>query len=386
MTQLVLLEPQDSIAWSPFLGVRPIAELRAGVWKIRERWEAALELETVAFSGAIQGFNEFDESRAPVELDAGRKIVVVRSDFVPLAQWAAGFDDSVALVHGGELVGWIMNQDEDPAKLPTAEVAGLWLRGAFDLVTALDKLAGPDCDAFLDRPSDPLPPQSIVQGDPSRIRILGAEVEPGVVFDVRHGAVIIEQGAEVRNGTRLEGPCYVGTGTRVVGQTTLVLERAAANLGPAGFLRLMLGYNHNRTKATQVVPNPEELGNQSETLFGRVERARIEEGQPRDNVLASASYDWKRLGVVLRTHNRNAACRNCVELELGIRVRVPGGPVLPKQFVELTAPDVARAARGLGIAGSEFGPEKQLEAGQTFGAGKDQLDAGGEQVGEAEGR
>ena len=217
MTQLVLLEPQDSIAWSPFLGVRPIAELRAGVWKIRERWEAALELETVAFSGAIQGFNEFDESRAPVELDAGRKIVVVRSDFVPLAQWAAGFDDSVALVHGGELVGWIMNQDEDPAKLPTAEVAGLWLRGAFDLVTALDKLAGPDCDAFLDRPSDPLPPQSIVLGDPSRIRILGAEVEPGVVFDVRHGAVVIEQGAEVRNGTRLEGPCYVGTGTRVVG-------------------------------------------------------------------------------------------------------------------------------------------------------------------------
>ena len=194
MTQLVLLEPQDSIAWSPFLGVRPIAELRAGVWKIRERWEAALELETVAFSGAIQGFNEFDESRAPVELDAGRKIVVVRSDFVPLAQWAAGFDDSVALVHGGELVGWIMNQDEDPAKLPTAEVTGLWLRGAFDLVTALDKLAGPDCDAFLDRPSDPLPPQSIVLGDPSRIRILGAEVEPGVVFDVRHGAVIIEQG------------------------------------------------------------------------------------------------------------------------------------------------------------------------------------------------
>jgi len=40
---LHLLEPDaPGAAWAPFAGVRPIAELRAGVWKIRERWEAAL--------------------------------------------------------------------------------------------------------------------------------------------------------------------------------------------------------------------------------------------------------------------------------------------------------------------------------------------------------
>jgi UDP-N-acetylglucosamine diphosphorylase/glucosamine-1-phosphate N-acetyltransferase len=38
-----------------------------------------------------------------------------------------------------------------------------------------------------------------------------------VVFDVRGGAVVIEEGAEVRSGTRLEGPTYVGSGTRVLG-------------------------------------------------------------------------------------------------------------------------------------------------------------------------
>ena len=42
-------------------------------------------------------------------------------------------------------------------------------------------------------------------------------VEPGVVFDVRQGAVVVDQGAEIRSGTRLEGPTYVGPGTRVLG-------------------------------------------------------------------------------------------------------------------------------------------------------------------------
>lgn len=41
---LVLLEPADpGPEWQPFRGVRPVAELRAGIWKVRERWEAALD-------------------------------------------------------------------------------------------------------------------------------------------------------------------------------------------------------------------------------------------------------------------------------------------------------------------------------------------------------
>ena len=43
VTALYLLEPTTpGAAWAPFAGVRPIAELRAGLWRIRERWEAAL--------------------------------------------------------------------------------------------------------------------------------------------------------------------------------------------------------------------------------------------------------------------------------------------------------------------------------------------------------
>ena len=57
---LHLLEPEaPGATWAPFAGVRPIAELRAGVWKVRERWEAALDLDTSAIMGAhVAGFHE----------------------------------------------------------------------------------------------------------------------------------------------------------------------------------------------------------------------------------------------------------------------------------------------------------------------------------------
>jgi len=38
-----------------------------------------------------------------------------------------------------------------------------------------------------------------------------------VVFDVRPGPVVLEKGAEVRSGTRIEGPTFVGADTRILG-------------------------------------------------------------------------------------------------------------------------------------------------------------------------
>jgi hypothetical protein len=59
-TPLFLLEPADpGAAWAPFAGVRPLAELRAGVWRIRERWEAILGSEAAGILGDhVAGFHE----------------------------------------------------------------------------------------------------------------------------------------------------------------------------------------------------------------------------------------------------------------------------------------------------------------------------------------
>src|SRR5207247_2371089 len=86
----------------------------------------------------------------------------------------------------------------------------------YDLVPALEQLLPDDLRALLGD-SDPLPPGSTVLGDPAAIALRDAAVEPGVVFDVRNGPVVLESGAEVRAGARLEGPLWVGANAHVLG-------------------------------------------------------------------------------------------------------------------------------------------------------------------------
>lgn len=218
---LVLLEPGDALAWAPFHGARPVCELRAGLWRIRERWEAVLGVATSAIIGESSlGFIEIDtpESRSAEGLRG--PLIVARSDFAPAGTRMSLGAGIRRLTSAGVTVAWIV-PDGEPwhADLPGAsqEIDGILLRGSFDLVTALEQLLEHDCADFLTGVTDLLPGHTTVLGDVGRVRSSGADIEPGVVFDVRHGVIVIDQGAEVRSGTRLEGPCYVGAGARVLG-------------------------------------------------------------------------------------------------------------------------------------------------------------------------
>lgn len=222
MSGLYLLEPADpGPEWVPFAGARPIAELRAGAWLIRERWEAAVGLDTVAVLGThVEGFNE--PGAAPVH--AGARIdgpaIVALSAFAPSG---ARIDPGEAhrVTHQGATVAWVVPAGESwqgPHDRGTAiEIEGLPLRGAYDLVTALEVLLPADCADFIGSSTSAVPEGSLVLGDPARIITRGALVEPGVVFDVRAGAIVLEEGVEVRHGTRLEGPVYAGASTRILG-------------------------------------------------------------------------------------------------------------------------------------------------------------------------
>jgi iron complex outermembrane receptor protein len=71
-----------------------------------------------------------------------------------------------------------------------------------------------------------------------------------------------------------------------------VVVNYGLDLGGAGTLRVTGGYNGTNNEVTRVTPTPPELSTQSEALFGRVERGRIEVGQPKNNILTS--FDWSR--------------------------------------------------------------------------------------------
>lgn len=220
MTDLFFLEPADTAAWAPFASARPVAELRAGAWLIRERWEAALGLHASAIlSEALLGFVDVDSPSVLPPSGAIGPAIVARSDVVP-PRAALSFSTR-RLTSGGETIAWRLESGErwegPDERGDAAEVSALVLPGAWGLIDALEQLLGSDCLEFTAAPADPVPSGSIVLGDPSRVVCLDATVEPGVVFDTRKGAVILTEGVEVRSGTRLEGPLFAGPHSFLLG-------------------------------------------------------------------------------------------------------------------------------------------------------------------------
>ena len=72
--------------------------------------------------------------------------------------------------------------------------------------------------------------------------------------------------------------------------------------------KLTCGYNHNTVKVTHVDSTPANLKAFQENLFGRVERTRIEKGNPRDNLFVSVNYSIGGLGL-RRECSGTARCR-----------------------------------------------------------------------------
>jgi iron complex outermembrane recepter protein len=72
-------------------------------------------------------------------------------------------------------------------------------------------------------------------------------------------------------------------------------------IGASSTLRLTGGYNYNVNRVLRVAPTPAALSAFQETLFDRVERARIEVGQPRNNLYLSGVFNYQDLGFTVRT-------------------------------------------------------------------------------------
>ena len=222
MTDLYLLEPVDVDPWFPYGDSRPICELRAGAWLIRERWEAIVDSRTRGVF-APEHLNLFAEDSTPPVLRqeaVAAPALVGRSDFAPSGAAPDFPAGSARLVNDGDTVGWWVADgqwDRSTTDWPELEIEGVSLRGSYDIVTALEHLLAADVIDFVHERGDSLPDGSIIIGEPANIVSMGAVIEPGVTFDSRNGVIVIEQHAYVKAGTRLEGPLYIGPGTEVLG-------------------------------------------------------------------------------------------------------------------------------------------------------------------------
>lgn len=210
-------------AWFPFAGVRPIADLRAGALRLRERWVSALgaELRGIVDAGLGEMFTDIEALPLRQHDAIVGPCVVARSDAAPALRHLSRGPDVQRLRIGDETVAWFLDAGERWHGIHETGVAaaidGLLLRGAHDLVTALERLLADDITALAEPGRHALPSEAIVLGDAALVQCRSARVEPGVVFDVRNGPILLEADVEVRHGTRLEGPLYVAHGSRLLG-------------------------------------------------------------------------------------------------------------------------------------------------------------------------
>ena len=223
MTRLYLLEPaQVGDGWAPFAGVRPIAELRAGAFRIWERWQRLLDADEVAIvSPSTPRFADVDSRPLADFATITGPAIVARSTAVPIGTSLAMPAGVRGLAIGGITVAWLLGPGESwsgPIEVVDPfEVRGLRLEGTADLITACERLLEDDCQTFAEFGTEGVPDGCVVIGDPSRVIVRTASVEPHVVFDVRKGPIVLDRDSLVRSGARLEGPLYVGPHSWILG-------------------------------------------------------------------------------------------------------------------------------------------------------------------------
>ncbi|MCU0646704.1 MAG: TonB-dependent receptor [Gemmatimonadaceae bacterium] len=116
-----------------------------------------------------------------------------------------------------------------------------------------------------------------------------------------------------------------------------VVGNYGIDLRSRGFLRFTAGYNQNKTRVARVVINtPPQLAAFSEVLFGTAERGRIEVGQPRNNLILSAMYDWKRLFLNARAQRFGQVTFIAARAAAGAR-QVPDQTFSPKWITDVSA-------------------------------------------------
>lgn len=222
MTALYLLEPDEPGAvWAPFAGASPISELRAGMYRLRERWERGLGMRCAGIAAAHVAGHHHPSGPALIQ-----PATIVGPAWVVDATFAAKLPmrpigGAKRLLYGGRTVAWRLDAGqrwEGPfSQGDGIVIEGRPLGGTFDLVTALEQLLFSDTVGALEGTLDPVPEGTIVLGNVAAVGLRGAELEPGVVLDARKGAIVLERGVQVRSGTRLEGPFWAGAGTLLLG-------------------------------------------------------------------------------------------------------------------------------------------------------------------------
>jgi UDP-N-acetylglucosamine diphosphorylase/glucosamine-1-phosphate N-acetyltransferase len=154
------------------------------------------------------GLAKLDEGPSRVFLDAGGEVLAARIVRQDLAKFGAGSIDA--------LLAWAKQNLAPAADAKLSTWNYIW-----DLILANPAQLGEDfrtagrsgidSEATLEQPT-------AIRGSRSDIFVgRGAKIHPMVVLDAEHGPIYIDAGAEIHPFSRIEGPCYVGCDSILLG-------------------------------------------------------------------------------------------------------------------------------------------------------------------------
>jgi len=242
--KLVIFEDDRFDQFLPLVWLRGVFELKSGATTLAQKIERAAGTMVDAF--LVRDYLAPTVARrctpAPVnDLSAcrGEEILFVNAR-VRGSNWTPP-TERVALWHGEQLAAWRTTTDvsaiSDYAALVAAaksadraDFSGPWFDYIWDVMLSNPEEITTDFEVTGRSGIDGTLHESAVVFGPRERLFVGpeAEVHPLACIDTREGPVTIEARCEVHPFTRIEGPCYVGPGSILLGAKI----REGCSIGP----------------------------------------------------------------------------------------------------------------------------------------------------------
>lgn len=242
--KLVIFEDDQFDRFLPLVWVRGVFELRSGATTLASKIARAAGANVdglvvrdylapvVSKRNGTAAINDLARLR-------GEEVLFVNAR-VCGTKWKVPAE-RVAMWQGAQLAVWRTTESvagiKDYAglaaaakKAPKADFAGKWFDYIWDVMLTGPEEITADFEAAGRRGVEgQMHASAVVFGPQEQLYVAkGADIHPFVCFDTRHGPVTIEAGCEVHPYTRIEGPCYVGPKSILLGAKV----REGCSIGP----------------------------------------------------------------------------------------------------------------------------------------------------------
>ncbi len=255
--QLLFFEDELAEKFAPLALTRPVFELMSGACSIRERvtryfgvstWGAALRPHL----GDV--YLEQNLGQVTLKLDqlTPGPVLCLNGRFLPDLEWLRTLEHGQLGCIGERVVAISLSHDELQefreassgeflkdylTRREAVPAQGRLLEYPWQLIEWNAELLVEDFPLLFgigDLPSavelaDLSGQKLTILGDVRQVRIdETAQIDPFVMLDARSGPIVIEKNAKLQAFTRIEGPCYIGTESRLFGANV----RAGTTIGP----------------------------------------------------------------------------------------------------------------------------------------------------------